>query len=214
MMSSLVMRRAALAAITALAAGILAGCGSTTETATGRHPDMASSHTAATSAPSGSRTPVAFNDADVMFAQMMIPHHRQAVDMAELAATRAGDAHVKKLAATIRAAQEPEITAMTGWLRTWGAPTTTPTAGHDGMEHGDMPGLLSSQEMAALEAASGKDFDRRFLTGMIAHHEGAISMARQEIRDGADPAAKALAQQIATSQQREVEEMKEILARL
>jgi uncharacterized protein (DUF305 family) len=153
------------------------------------------------------------NDADVAFAQMMIPHHRQAVDMATLAETRASDPQVKQLA--IKAAQDPEIATMTGWLTTWGKPTTAPSSmpGMD-MGHGLMPGMMSDADMAQLQAAAGKDFDRQFCTMMIAHHQGAIQMARQEQTAGVNPDAKALAERIATSQQGEIDTMNKILARL
>ncbi|SCL25207.1 Uncharacterized conserved protein, DUF305 family [Micromonospora nigra] len=154
-----------------------------------------------------------FGDADVMFAQMMIPHHQQAVEMADLAATRAADPEVKSLAADIKAAQGPEIDAMSGWLTTWGRPVPSPGAEMPHMDHA-MPGMMSDADMAGLTKASGRDFDRKFLTMMIAHHEGAIEMARSETATGTSPEAKAMAQQIATSQQKEIALMRGILDRL
>ncbi|WP_433380316.1 DUF305 domain-containing protein [Streptosporangium sp. CA-115845] len=209
MISFVVPRLAVMAGLTAITAVTSAGCGST-----GEHATPAAGRNALAPAVGGTST-AAFNDADVLFAQMMIPHHRQAVEMADLAATRATDAQVRRLAATIKAAQEPEIATMTGWLKSWGRPE--PSAGHGGdhgMNHGEMPGMMSETYMARLRAASGKDFDRLFLTGMIAHHQGAVTMARQEIANGANPGAKALAERIATSQQAEIDTMNRILARL
>lgn len=148
-----------------------------------------------------------FNDADVMFAQMMIPHHEQAVEMAELAETRASDPEVVELAAQIKAAQDPEIDTMTGWLEAWGEPTE--------MDHGmDMPGIMTDEEMAELEAAEGVEFDKVFVHHMIAHHQGAIEMAETEIADGQNADAKALASQIAESQTAEVTQLEAIMARL
>jgi uncharacterized protein (DUF305 family) len=148
-----------------------------------------------------------FNDADVMFAQMMIPHHEQAVEMAELAETRASDPEVVELAAQIKAAQDPEIDTMTGWLEAWGEPAE--------MDHGmDMPGIMTDEEMAELEAAEGVEFDKVFVHHMIAHHQGAIEMAETEIADGQNAEAKELAAQIAESQTAEVAQLEGIMARL
>ncbi|EFC86130.1 DUF305 domain-containing protein [Parafrankia sp. EUN1f] len=152
------------------------------------------------------------NDADVMFAQMMIPHHQQAVRMAELAPGRAADPAVLTLAQQVGTAQAPEIETMTGWLETWGQPTAMSGAGGHGGGHGtsDM-GMMSEDDMAALQRASGPDFDRRFLEMMIRHHGGAIEMARTEQRDGRFPDAVALARTIESTQAAEVETMKRLL---
>ncbi|GAA2307516.1 DUF305 domain-containing protein [Nonomuraea roseoviolacea subsp. roseoviolacea] len=155
------------------------------------------------------RPSTAHNDADVMFARMMIPHHLQAVRMAGLAATRAADPEVKKLAERIRAAQEPEITAMRVWLQAWGMPEST--RGH--LRHG-MPGMLSADDLEDLEAVSGEIFDKEFIRLMIAHHEGAVTMAQRERREGESADAKGLAQSIETSQRDEIEQMRRILDRL
>ncbi len=154
------------------------------------------------------------NDADVTFAQQMIPHHRQAVEMAELAETRATDEGVKELAVDIEAAQDPEIETMTGWLQSWGE--DVPADDTSGMDHGDMSmdemdGMMSAEEMADLEAASGPAFDRMFLTMMIEHHEGAIEMAKTEQEEGEYADAIALAEDIETAQTAEITAMNELL---
>jgi uncharacterized protein (DUF305 family) len=155
--------------------------------------------------------PATFNDADVMFAQMMIPHHQQAVEMAELAGTRAADKEVKTLAAKIKAAQDPEIRTMRGWLAQWGKPLppegVNPAMGHE------MPGMMSQEDMKKLADAKGTAFDRRFAELMIEHHDGAIEMARTEQAQGANPAAKKLAENIETAQQAEVAQLRQILER-
>ncbi|MEV4177140.1 DUF305 domain-containing protein [Nonomuraea sp. NPDC049709] len=148
------------------------------------------------------------NDADVMFAQMMIPHHEQAVEMADLAPARAADPEVKELAAKIKAAQAPEIQTMKGWLTGWGK-----SAPEAGMGH-DMPGVMSEEDMAKLRAAKGAEFDKLFAQQMIAHHEGAIEMARTEQADGASPQAKELARTIETTQRAEVEQLRKLRDRL
>ncbi|MGN9807028.1 DUF305 domain-containing protein [Micromonospora sp. L32] len=201
-------RRAALAGVALSTALTLAACGGDDHQAGSGH-DMPG--TGANAGPSASAS-ATFDDADVMFAQMMIPHHQQAVQMSELADSRAGDPEVERLAAQIKAAQAPEIATMTGWLTAWGrpVPSGSPSGGHD---HG-MPGMMSDADMANLAAASGREFDRQFLAMMIAHHQGAITMAEQEIGNGVNADAKAMAQQIITAQQGEIDTMRKILARL
>ncbi|NES14794.1 MULTISPECIES: DUF305 domain-containing protein [Micromonospora] len=204
-------RRAALAGATVTAALVLAACGGDHSTS-GSGRDVPGMGGTGTPAPGASAS---FGDADVMFAQMMIPHHQQAVQMAELAESRAADPELKRLAAQIKGAQAPEITTMSGWLTAWGRPVPSASAGHGmpEMDHG-MPGMMSDADMTKLAAASGTDFDRQFLTMMIAHHEGAITMAKDELAQGANPDAKALAQRIVAAQQGEIDTMRKMLDRL
>jgi len=152
----------------------------------------------------------AHNDADVTFAQQMIPHHQQAVEMAELAETRAASQEVKDLAADVESAQGPEIETMTGWLESWGE--DVPAEGeHNMSDMADMPGMMGEEEMADLESAAGAEFDRMFLTMMIEHHEGAIEMAKTEQEDGESSDAVALAEDIEAAQGTEIATMNEIL---
>jgi uncharacterized protein (DUF305 family) len=163
-------------------------------------------------------TNATFNDADVAFALMMIPHHEQAVEMATLAETRATDPELREIAADIKAAQEPEIATLTGWLQSWGMPTTMPTSGGhgDGMPGGstEMPGMMSEQEMADLGQSSGVEFDRMFARMMIAHHNGAIQMCHDVAASGANPDVQALAATIEQAQSAEVARLQTILDRL
>jgi uncharacterized protein (DUF305 family) len=152
-----------------------------------------------------------FNQADVTFAQEMIPHHQQAIEMAQLALDRAEDPEVKDLAALIEAAQDPEIQTMTEWLESWGEDVPG-----DGMDHGDMsgedmPGMMTDEEMADLEAAGGAEFDQMFLTMMIEHHGGALEMAVTEQADGQNAAAVALAEKIEADQTAEIATMEDLL---
>jgi uncharacterized protein (DUF305 family) len=149
------------------------------------------------------------NDADVAFAQGMIPHHRQAVAMAELAGGRTENPAVLDLAARIEAAQAPEIDTLTAWLQEWDV--EVPAGDMAGMDHGDMSGMGSPEDLAALEAALGAGFDRLFLEQMTVHHEGAVQMAQTELADGADPDVLALARTVAESQQAEIDEMAALL---
>lgn len=192
----------------------LAGCAQAT-----------SPQTNTTSGPSSASTAVAgsHNAQDTTFVQMMIVHHQGAIEMADLASTRASDAHVKDLAAKIKAAQQPEIDRMQGWLAAWGEPSADAgmdMSGHDhsGMMMGsdaspEMPGM-TSQDMASLETLNGPAFDKRFLELMIAHHEGAVSMSRDETTGGQSPEATALAEDIISAQTTEIATMKKLLDNL
>ncbi len=153
----------------------------------------------------------AFNDSDVAFARGMIPHHAQAVDMADLAEERAADPQVRDLAGRIRAAQQPEIDLMEGWLEEWGQPMEDGMEGMEGMDMEDM-GMVSEEDMDRLQSASGAEFDRLFLTSMREHHLGAVAMAEEELRAGESPQAKELAQDIIDTQRAEIEEIDALLA--
>ncbi len=186
---------AALAALITLTA-----CGgSTTETR--------SNSTPAATSQSGAQP---HNNADVMFANHMIPHHQQAIEMSDILLGKQGiDPRVVTLANQIKAAQTPEIQQMQSWLDQWGQPTIMP--GHD---MPGMTGMVSEQDMAALQNAQGVEASKLYLTHMIAHHQGAITMAQDEIKSGQYPPAVALAQSIVTSQQKEIDEMNAILGTL
>lgn len=172
-------------------------CGSSDS---GSMPGMSHSSTSAT--PSASH-----NDADVMFASQMIPHHQQAVVMADSALRKATNAEVKQLATAIKAAQDPEIKLMSGWLTAWGKPVPTPGehAGHT------MTGMMSPQEMDDLSKAGGSMYDRMWVTMMIRHHQGAVTMAKTEETTGKDTAAVALAKKIQAAQTTEITTMQRLL---
>ena len=161
--------------------------------------------------PGGTGSPAAgpHDAADVRFAMMMIPHHAQAVAMADLTPTRATSAGVKSLAVAVKAAQGPEITEMIGWLRGWGTPVASGAMGGVGTT-----GMMSSTEMADLAKLRGTAFDRAWLTMMTTHHQGAVAMARTELSAGVNPDAKTLARSIITSQTAQLTQMKSLLAHL
>ena len=150
------------------------------------------------------------NAADVEFAQQMIPHHRQATEMAEPAADRAESEDVKALAEEIIAAQQPEIETMTAMLDRWGQ-SMSGDGPMGGMDMGGMNGMMTPQQMTELENASGAEFDRLFLQMMIVHHEGAVEMARAEQVDGKNPQAIELAKQIESTQTEEIARMQGLL---
>lgn len=146
------------------------------------------------------------NDADVSFAQGMIPHHEQAIEMSDMILERGEDSDVKALAEDIKAAQGPEIETLRGWLEDWGEKES---AVHDmGGADGTM---MTDEEMEQLEKASGAELDKMFLEMMIRHHEGAIVMAETELKEGMFPPAKQLAQNISDTQQAEITQMKDLL---
>lgn len=153
------------------------------------------------------------NQADVMFAQMMIPHHAQAVEMSDIMLAKQDiPANVTALATRIKEAQAPEIKLMTGWLESWNQPTgmmgATSTPGHS------MGGMVDADGINKLKSATGTDAVRLFLEQMIGHHEGAVDMAEQEIRTGRYPATIQLSRDIVASQGAEIKEMQALLAGL
>jgi uncharacterized protein (DUF305 family) len=196
-----------LSGTTVAAAIALAGC----STGGGSTPGMSHSpsDTSTTSAPAATAD---HNAADTTFAQMMIPHHAQAVEMSDMILKKQNiRAEVSALATQIKAAQAPEIEKMTGWLNSWNesaAATADAHAGHS------MNGMMSAEDMAKLEAAQGTAAAKLFLTQMIAHHQGAVMMAKTEESGGQNPEAVALSKAIITTQENEIQEMKDLLAKL
>jgi uncharacterized protein (DUF305 family) len=156
------------------------------------------------------------NDADVEFAQMMIPHHEQAVEMAEMALENSESDAVNELATRIKEAQGPEIATMKGWLEDWDEPLQADSGGMGGMDMGgddsSGEGMMSDDDMEEMESASGAAFDKLFLEGMIAHHKGAVAMAEIELEEGEFPDALALAQEVVDAQEAEITEMESLLA--
>ncbi len=211
----MMMRRTRLSLPVLLLTGTLAltACGAGAD-----GPGTTSAGSSATTSASSADSSSPHNTADVTFAAGMVPHHAQAIEMADLALTKASSAQVKSLAERIKAAQDPEITVMSSWLKGWGQPV--PTTGSDGMDgmagmdHGEADGMMTDQEMADLGDASGTAFDRLWLQQMTKHHEGAVAMAKVELSDGAYPAAKALAQSVIDGQSKEISEMARMLKTL
>ena len=149
------------------------------------------------------------NAADVTYVQNMITHHRQAIDMSVLAPTRADSAALKGLASRIKDAQGPEIQYMTSWLQQEGQKVPDHHADHAGM-----PGMATPEQVEALKAASGKDFDRLFLQLMTAHHQGAVKMSEQVLIGGSHPKIEELANDVTATQSAEIRRMLEMEAAL
>lgn len=159
-----------------------------------------------------------FNEADVAFMQMMVPHHAQAIVMAELAEEHARSDRVRELAARIRAAQGPEILMMAAWLeqRDMAVPTAAEDPGewdHSQHGHNGMVGMLTEAQMEKLERARGAAFDRLFLQAMIQHHQGAIDMTDDVAVDGIDIMVSEVAADVALTQTAEIDRMQEMLDR-
>ncbi|WP_210686878.1 DUF305 domain-containing protein [Mycolicibacterium sp. GESEQ-9] len=214
-----------LSAGAVVAAALVAGCSNQSTDGAAK-----TSATSASASPqtSGAQDAAAHNDADVMFAQHMIPHHQQAVEMSDVLLAKQGiDPRVSELATQIKGAQAPEIEQMQGWLKQWDNPPMPSMSqmpqqghgdmGHANMGHGDMPamqGMVSEADMTALRNAQGAEAAKLYLTHMIAHHEGAITMAEDEIKDGQYAAAVEMAHAIVKTQQQEIDTMRQILGSL
>ncbi|MFI7742139.1 DUF305 domain-containing protein [Kocuria rhizosphaericola] len=228
------MKRSTTLTTLALASAlVLAGCGSAGEESTGAAPEAgtpAATGTAdATSAspsgsaadatqasPSGSAAGISaeHNDADVMFAQMMIPHHEQAVQMSEILLGKdLVPGEVRDLAERVVDTQEPEMERMRAMLAAWEAPATPEASAAEHGGHGS--GMVDEQGMNWLrEAEEGPEAARLYLEQMTQHHEGAIEMARDQVQDGSNPQALELAQEIVRAQETEIAEMERMLQEL
>ncbi|SOE03726.1 DUF305 domain-containing protein [Blastococcus haudaquaticus] len=191
---------------------VLAGCGEDGSDAAASGPTSSG----AASASASDSADTEHNDADIAFASGMVPHHEGAIEMAQLAPSRAADPRVLELASRIEAAQGPEIDTLNGWLAEWGE-ADTGGMDHGGMDSGGMDhgGMDSSgMDMAALTNATGAEFDRLFLQQMIAHHRGAVEMAESELAEGRDSDALASAETIRDTQVGEIAEMEQLLTEL
>lgn len=197
-------KRYAILAGTGLAATLaLSACGDDQDSSSGSMGGMG--HASSPASPSGSVSATA-PAGDVMFAQMMIPHHEQAVEMAELALENdSASKEVTDLATQIKSAQGPEIETMNRWLREWNAPTG------GSMSHGSGEGMMTEADMKKLSDATGEDFNRMWLTMMIQHHEGAVVQAKDVLQTTSNSEVKQMAQGIVDGQQKEIATMKGML---
>ncbi len=202
--------------VPAAAALILAGC-SSGDGADSAAPPAAGAPAEATAADGAGAQP-RFNDADVAFVEGMYPHHAQAVEMTGMIDGRTGDPDVIALAEQIAQAQQPEMDQMTALLTEWGepAPTADSGSGHgmggrDGGPGHRMTGMMTDEQMDALESASGPEFDRMWLEMMIEHHKGAVEMSQEVLTEGTNPQTRGMAQAIIDGQQSEIDRMQEML---
>ncbi|MEC5182169.1 DUF305 domain-containing protein [Arthrobacter sp. CG_A4] len=200
-----------LAAVGIAAAIALAGCAGTSGTTpTNTMPtNTAPSMNQGSMGMSSNSASADHNAADTMFTQGMIPHHTQAVEMSNMILKKQGlDARIVTLATKIKAAQAPEIEQMTGWLKSWNEPNQMASG------HGMGDGMMGDDDLKKLDAAQGTAAAKLFLSQMIAHHEGAVMMAKTESSQGKNPDAVNLSKAIVTSQEAEIQEMKGLLAGL
>lgn len=164
-------------------------------------------------APVISGEPAGYNADDVSFATDMIPHHEQALELSALVPERSTNPEVIQLAQTIAAAQEPEIATLKAFLVQWNENPDSKTGheGHDMAGMGGMAGMVDAPTMARLESLNGAEFDTLWLQSMLAHHEGAVEMAKAELANGENVDAKLLAQHVIDAQQAEIDQMRTIL---
>ncbi len=192
---------------------VLTGC-SAGGAPTGSAPAASSEATTApesTGSTSTESTSSEANAADEAFVTGMLPHHEQAIEMSDVVLDKDGvDPRVLDLAQRIKDAQGPEIEQLQTWLDDWGVEAE---AGHGG-GHGAHGGMMSEEDMQALEDADGADASRLFLQQMIVHHEGAVEMAETEVAEGQHPEVVALAQQVIDAQAAEIAEMEQLLTEL
>lgn len=174
----------------------------------------------ASTIPPGKATPVEEeppNDADVAFVQDMIVHHAQAIEMTALVPDRARREDVKGIADRIADTQGPEIDMMNRWLERYDKPVVVPDepgrhGGHGGVEHADMPGMASEEQLRELRDAHGEAFDTLFLRLMVAHHQGALTMVEQVRKAGVNVRAQEIADDVAVTQTDEIHRMRGMLA--
>lgn len=178
--------------------------------------DNSTAPSSETTSPSQSSSASMATEADEMFVTMMIPHHQQAIDMADILLAKDGaDPRVVELAEQIKAAQGPEIDKMLGWLEAWGVDYDPDSMG--GMDHGSVGGddsMMSEEDMTLLEDADAAEASRLFLEQMIVHHEGAVDMAQTALDDAQNPDVLDLAQQVIDDQTAEIAAMQELLGQL
>ncbi len=191
----------------------VAGCGSSSSESSAS--SAAPSTTSPASSTASNTADASFNDADVAFAQNMIAHHQQAIEMASLALdpTSGASSEVTDLALRIKGAQDPEVSMMSGWLEQWRQPMTMDSS--DGHDMGSMhaaEGMMSDESMDQLTELTDAEFDNAWLQGMIEHHQGAITMAERIKEEGDSPDVLALADQVITTQQSEIDEMNSLVA--
>jgi uncharacterized protein (DUF305 family) len=197
-MNTITLRRALLpGAAAVLALTLAAGCGS----------DNGDGGDATSPVPAAGAE---FNEADVAFAQGMLVHHEQALEMAEMAGTAAADPELAELASQLSATLGPQITSMTDLLTVWGEPTEMDMD----MPGMSMPGMASEEEMAALSETSGAEFDRMFTQMMVSHHGGALQMCQEVETGGVNPDVRELAATVKEEQSAQLDTLETMLDRL
>jgi uncharacterized protein (DUF305 family) len=204
-------RLGALALIAVSGSLVLSACSTSTNQSMNHSSSGHMMGSSSSSSASGASSSTAdYNMDDVMFTQMMIPHHQQAVEMSDIVLAKSGlSEEMTSLLNNIKNAQGPEIEKMEGWLEGWGQPTMMSSQSGHNM---GMDGMVSDAGIQELKDANTQDASKLFLEQMIGHHEGAIEMAEDEVSGGQNKDVIALAQDIITSQKAEITQMKKMLA--
>lgn len=192
-----------LSALGAAAVLALAGCSAPEPNNPAEH----STHDMGTASPSDASVGAAQNDADEMFASMMVVHHEQAIEMSDILLSKQGlDAEIQQLAQGIKDAQGPEIRTLRSWQEQWNVPSEQPHS------MGEDDGMVSEANLEKLRQAEADEGTTLYLEQMVAHHEGAVEMAEVELSDGRFAQAKDMAQRIVDSQTAEIEQMNDLLS--
>ena len=198
----------------AIAAGLLAGCGgdgepeaapSTSVLVPGRPGEPNKTELKGPAEPS---EPTA---AEVRFMQMMIPHHAQALEMSGLAPDRASDEQVRSIANRIDLAQKVEISAMKSWLDKNSKAVLKAHGENHGAHHTEMAGMATPEQLKQLRDARGDAFDKLYLTLMITHHQGALTMVKDVLGKGADVTVQEMARDVESTQMAEIGRMRALL---
>lgn len=192
-----------LSALGAAAVLALAGCSAPEPNNPAEH----STHDMDTTSPSDASVDAAQNEADEMFASMMVVHHEQAIEMSDILLSKRGLApEIQQLAQDIKDAQSPEIETLRTWQEQWNVPSEQPHS------MGEDDGMVSEENLEKLRQAEADEGATLYLEQMIAHHEGAVEMAEQELSEGRFAQAKDMAQRIVDSQTAEIEQMNDLLS--
>jgi uncharacterized protein (DUF305 family) len=193
--------RLAVTTITAALTLTLGACGTSS-------PKASPTSAEATGATASSQ----FSKADVTFAQSMIPHHEQAIEMVDIALDPnvGAGAKIKDLATRIKAGQGPEIKQLTALLKGWNKPVAMDTS--DGHDMSSMTGMMSAGDMKQLGAMKSGDFDKKWAAMMIEHHKGAIEMSTTVKAGGSNSEILALADKVIAAQEGEIKELTPLAA--
>ena len=192
--------------VIAVAVLALAGCGGGDAIVPQGQQQQAHGHGAATSTAPPPAATARFNDADVMFAQMMVAHLQQGIDLSVVAKSMATGQKVKELAGAVDSTQREELEMLKGWLRLWGKPEQPSGDPNVHAAHGGMP-LLDAKVISDIKDRSKEEFDLAYLNLMTGHQGGAVEMAQTELKDGSNPETTAYAERVRDSRSGQIQQM-------
>ena len=192
--------------VIAVAVLALAGCGGEAVVPEGQ---QAHGHGASSAAPPVPGASARFNDADVMFVQMMVDHLQLGISLSQVGLAKATSEEAKALAGAIDVTQREELTMLKSWLKLWNKPEGDGASLH--ASHGGQP-LLDDKVINETKDKSGAEFDMNFLNLMTGHQGAGVEMALAEKKDGQNPEATAYAERVVTSRQGQIEQMLKIIS--